>query len=707
MNFKNKAIVFIALLFLANINPAKADTTAQNATRYPDYAVEFVGKDKFEGFNRKMFAFNRKLNKYAIKPIHIVWASIMPKYGMDRIQSAYTNIEYPKRLVSTLLQRDFKATGHETLRFITNSTIGLAGMYDPASRFFKLEPLKEDVAQGLAKCKIKQGPYLVLPFINSTTPRALLGSLIECPLDASMYIGSPITALVKAGLLVNRTSYAQPMIKLVESSFADPYDIAKKIYGLERYIKENNYDRKEILELALKECAKLIKDEKKNESIDIKDQKQEQTTNNLIVDDAIKGYAWFDEAKEDDLNLADNKLIPDIILENFNPQCPVTDAMRTALFSEKNMNNSIWSELSVWNRCFEKKVKTSSVNITEGKDDYAFRYLLQKKKSSPLVILYPSIGEGVTSHHSLVFAKIFYDQGYSVIIQGSHFHWEFAKSLPDGYAPGNPEIDSIHLRKITKKIIDKLEDKYECNFTDRVVLGTSFGAFATLFVADLESKENTLNITKYISINPPVELLYAVNVIDKNNDIASNNPVDIKKRVAIGASKIIQLYEERNKNKEDFKLETLPFSEDEARLITCFVLRQKLSDLVFTLKNTSQTKRTDIYNSINNISYLDYAKEYMLKNNIETMEELNRRASLYSINEYLKNNRNYKIFHSLDDYLVNDKQLKDLKELSGTSLVLFDRGSHLGHLYRKEFREALINEIKLEKNCTIASKETH
>lgn len=707
MNFKNKAIVFIALLFLANINSAKANTTAQNATRYPDYAVEFVGKDKFEGFNRKMFAFNRKLNKYAIKPIHIVWASIMPKYGMDRIQSAYTNIEYPKRLVSTLLQRDFKATGHETLRFITNSTIGLAGMYDPASRFFKLEPLKEDVAQGLAKCKIKQGPYLVLPFINSTTPRALLGSLIECPLDASMYIGSPITALVKAGLLVNRTSYAQPMIKLVESSFADPYDIAKKIYGLERYIKENNYDRKEVLELALKECAKLIKDEKKNESIDIKDQKQEQTTNNLIVDDAIKGYAWFDKAKEDDLNLADNKLIPDIILENFNPQCPVTDAMRTALFSEKNMNNSIWSELSVWNRCFEKKVKTSSVNVTEGKDDYAFRYLLQKKKSSPLVILYPSIGEGVTSHHSLVFAKIFYDQGYSVIIQGSHFHWEFAKSLPDGYAPGNPEIDSIHLRKITKKIIDKLEDKYECNFTDRVVLGTSFGAFATLFVADLESKENTLNITKYISINPPIELLYAVNVIDKNNDIASNNPVDIKKRVAIGASKIIQLYEERNKNKEDFKLETLPFSEDEARLITCFVLRQKLSDLVFTLKNTSQTKRTDIYNSINNISYLDYAKEYMLKNNIETMEELNRRASLYNINKYLKNNRNYKIFHSLDDYLVNDKQLKDLKELSGSSLVLFDRGSHLGHLYRKEFREALINEIKLEKNYTIASKETH
>ena len=493
--YKNLSLCALTTIILCTSAYAKKTVTTTPVTKYPDYSYEFVGNDKFEGFNRKMFNFNLKFNKYALKPIHTVWASIMPKYGMDRIQSAYTNIEYPKRLVSTLLQRDFKASGHETLRFITNTTIGLGGLYDPAYKLFKLEPYREDVAQGLAKCKVKQGPYLVLPFINSTSPRSVLGSLIECPLDPSMYIGSPVTAAIKAGLLINRTAYAQPVIKMVESNFADPYDIAKKLWGLERYIKENNYDRKEILELALKECKQILKEDKTGLAVNVGDEKN--TSENLTVDDAIKGYAWFDKIEDSNLDLTNKHLIPDIILKDYNPQCPVTDAMRTALFTTEGMTNkSIWSELSIWNRSFGKKLKTSTVSIDTNSEDYAFKYILQKEKNSPLVILFPSIGEGVTSHHSVVFAKMFYDRGYSVIIEGSHFHWEFLKSLPKGHIPGIPTQDIAYLRKITGKIIDKLENKYNCKFSDKSVIGTSFGAMATLFLADMESKENTLNPTK-------------------------------------------------------------------------------------------------------------------------------------------------------------------------------------------------------------------
>ena len=694
MKFYKHLICTLFAIVLFNTQAfAKKTITQAPDFKYPDYAYEFVGRDKFEGFNRKMFVFNQKLNKYALKPIHIVWASVMPKYGMDRIQSAYTNIEYPKRLAGTLLQRDFKAAGHETLRFLTNTTLGLGGLYDPADKWFNLEPLKEDVAQGLAKCKIKQGPYLVLPFINSTSPRSLLGSLIECPLDASMYIGSPITAMVKAGLLVNRTSYAQPVIKMVESNFADPYDIAKKLWGLERYIKDNNYDRKNILDNALKECKELVKANETKKALNVGDEK-ETKSNNLIVDDAIKGYAWFDEEKNN-IDLTDNQLIADIELKNFNPQCPITDAMRTALFDTQGLkNDSIWSELSIWNRTFAKKIKTADVNIDTNKDNYKFNYILQKNKNAPVVIIYPSIGEGITSHHSIVFAKMFYDLGYSAIIFGSHFHWEFLKSMPDGFVPGIPSTDIAYLREITKKAIEKLEDKYECKLGKKTVMGTSFGAFATLFLADMESRENTLNISNFISINPPVELLYAVNVIDKNNDLWKENPIDIKKRVALSASKIIQLVEKKNETKkEDFTLDILPFSEDEARLITCFVLRQKLSDIIFTLENTKTSKRTDIYDKINNIGYLDYINNYVKNDNLETLEEINAKTSLYSLKDYLINNRNYKIYHTLDDYLVNQTQLKDLRQFAGANLVLFDKGSHLGYLYRDEFKKQLIKDV--------------
>lgn len=66
---------FIALLFLLivlNVNFALGEIT--EPAKYPDYAYEYLGNDKLEGFNRKMFTFNSKLNKYALKPLHILGA---------------------------------------------------------------------------------------------------------------------------------------------------------------------------------------------------------------------------------------------------------------------------------------------------------------------------------------------------------------------------------------------------------------------------------------------------------------------------------------------------------------------------------------------------------------------------------------------------------------------------------------------------------
>ena len=114
MFFKKKFVSF-ALLFLLifNLNlpiiaTTKADIQAVQTEncKYPDYATMYVGEDKYEKFNRKMFNLNSRLNKYIARPVHILWASVMPKYGMDRIKSAYNNIEYPKRLASCILQRD-------------------------------------------------------------------------------------------------------------------------------------------------------------------------------------------------------------------------------------------------------------------------------------------------------------------------------------------------------------------------------------------------------------------------------------------------------------------------------------------------------------------------------------------------------------------------------------------------------------------------
>ena len=691
-----KKIITVLTILIGISNISIAEELIKPQSKYPDYAYLYLGPDKYEKINRKVFAFNLGLNKYAIRPVHILWCSVMPEYGIERIQTAYKNIEYPKRLVSTLIQKDFKSSGTETLRFLANTTIGIGGMFDPAKRYFKLEPVNEDMEQALTKCKCNSGSYIVLPVMNGTTARGIAGKILDTSLNPTTYVGTTILAMVKAGLTVNRTSYIQPLIKMIESNYADPYEIARKMYGIDNYIKCSNLDRKEVLENGFKEIENTP--ELVENTLDMRGKTNIETASSkekLTVTDIVKGGANIDNIILQSYNSDNSQLMADMLLEDYKPQNPVVDSMRTALFDMPEVDASLWNELSVWNRCFSKKIKTSSVNITPDRADYNFKYIMQKDKNSPVAIIYPSIGEGITSHHSVVLAKIFYDEGYSVIIQGSHFQWEFVKSMPQGYAPGIPSVDAEYLKTVTGKIIEKLENKYNCKFSEKTVIGTSFGALTTLFLANSEFKNNTLNITKYISICPPVELVYAMEQVDKNSEEWNKNPDNLKETAAITAAKVVQLTDMKDTAK-DLELENLPFTEEEGKLITGFIMHQKLSDLIFTIENTPKNKKTDIYTAINNMNYRDYTEKYLLNGTHKTLEDLRNESSLLSISDFLQNSTNYKIYHSLDDYLVNTKQLKQLKIRTGKKTLLLSNGAHLGFLYTPEFLKDLKQEISLK-----------
>lgn len=692
-----KKLLTAAAILLCIINTVQAEELIKQQSKYPDYGYMYLGADKFEKMNRKVFAFNLGLNKYAIRPVHILWSSILPEYGIERIHSAYKNIEYPKRLVSSMIQKDFKTSGRETVRFLTNTTLGLGGMYDPAKKFFHLEPSTEDMEQALTRCKCNSGPYLVLPVMNGTTMRGAAGKILDTSLNPTTYVATPVLAMVKAGLTVNRTSYMQPFIKMIESTYADPYDIARKMYGLDNYIKTENLDRKEVLENGFKTV-----EENPDSTPELVDMRGiDAPEDELTVAKIIKGGTNIDDIVLKSYNANNSKLMADMLLPDYNPQCPVVDSMRTALFDLPDVSDSIWNELSIWNRCFCKKIKTSSVNITPDKEDYKFRYIMQKDKNAPLAIIYPSIGEGIQSHHSVVMAKLFYDEGYSVVIQGSHFQWEFVKSMPDGYHPGLPVKDAEYLHEVTSKIVEKLENKYECKFPQKTVLGTSFGAMMTLFLAAKESKENTLNITKYISICPPIDLMYAMEQVDKNGEEWNKNPDDLKNRVASTASKVIQLADMKDEQK-DFQIGKLPFTEEEGKLITGFIMHQKLSDLIFTIEKTPKNKVTGIYDTLNNMNYKDYMEKYILGNEYNSIDELSYDTSLLSLASFLQNSTNYKIYHSVDDYLVNQTQLKKLKICSGKKTTLLSNGAHLGFMYTPEFLEDLKKEISLtEKTASL------
>jgi hypothetical protein len=93
---------------------------------------------------------------------------------------------------------------------------------------------------------------------------------------------------------------------------------------------------------------------------------------------------------------------------------------------------------------------------------------------------------------------MFYDAGYSIVMQGSHFHWEFVNSMPDGFAPGLPDTDSEYLRLVTIKILDDLKKKYNCEPDDKIIVGDSTST--PTFVKDGDSSliiGNKITVTDF------------------------------------------------------------------------------------------------------------------------------------------------------------------------------------------------------------------
>lgn len=628
--------------------------------------------DKYEKINRKIFNINLKMNKIVVRNVHIIWESIFPNFLIDCLNRVYTNLEYPKRLISCILQRDKQAAIHETKRFIINTTFGLGGIIDSAYKIFKLEFYDEDIEQALSKYKIKQGNYLVLPFVSSVTMRDIIGRLFDFILTPSTYISSPIAAAVKLGLLINRTTNIQPLIKMVESNFIDPYDIAKKAYLTDKLIKQKNYDRNNVIsKIKLEDEEVELVD--KTEKLDVKGKLKNE---NLIV------------------NEKNQELSADIFLNDYNPKSPIYDSMRTAFFDIQNISNTFWSDFSLWNRNFNRKIKTASVEIVKNRPKYNFKYILQKDKKAPLAIVIPSIGEGVESMRNSNIAKLFFDEGYSVLILGSHFQWEFLKSISDEYHPGLIGNDVKYINILINNAISYLSRKYDRVFLKRIVFATSLGAYSILFLGNEQMQNNANNIDKFIAICPPIELSYAIDKIDDVlNSVNKNKTHD---SVAIIGAKLMKAY--KNSAELIKNIDSLPFTNYEAKLISAYIFHQKLSDILFNIelaKNPNIDKK-ELYNLIDNTNYNGYKEKYLSFS--YDKNDFNNLTSLRSISNYLISKDNYKIFHSIDDYLVNKTQLKELKSYAGDKLVLFSNGSHLGFLYRDEFLDALKKEIRIDKN---------
>ncbi len=145
-------------------------------------------KDSFPSFNRAMFAFNDKAFHYFFKPIYTGYNSMVPEKARVSVRNFYTNIKMPIRFFNCLFQAEFEGAGTEMLRFVVNSTIGVAGFLDPAKSKFHIEKQDRDFGQTLGKYKMEPGTYIVWPFIGPSNKRDTIGLLGDAALNPLTWV---------------------------------------------------------------------------------------------------------------------------------------------------------------------------------------------------------------------------------------------------------------------------------------------------------------------------------------------------------------------------------------------------------------------------------------------------------------------------------------------------------------------------------------
>jgi phospholipid-binding lipoprotein MlaA len=157
------------------ITNVSADTDGENNLSKKNSAQV---KDCFESLNRATFALNQGLDNVIFEPIAKAYR-ILPSPVRSGTSNALDNLSTLVTIPNNILQGDFKKAGINTGRFIINTTLGIAGIFDLAQKIGFPDYEKEDYGQTLGAMGVGEGCYLVLPVLGPSTVRDTAGSFVN------------------------------------------------------------------------------------------------------------------------------------------------------------------------------------------------------------------------------------------------------------------------------------------------------------------------------------------------------------------------------------------------------------------------------------------------------------------------------------------------------------------------------------------------
>ncbi|MGD2137298.1 MAG: alpha/beta fold hydrolase [Gammaproteobacteria bacterium] len=343
-------------------------------------------------------------------------------------------------------------------------------------------------------------------------------------------------------------------------------------------------------------------------------------------------------------------------------------------------------------------------------------YFASQDGPAPLVFVIAGTGAAYNSPKTVFLMNTFYRAGYHVITISSPTMPAFMAAASTYNLPGMTNHDAEDLYRVMLKALDTVGE--EIDITAVHVTGYSLGGLDAAFVGNLDRQRREINFSKVLMINPPVDLHTSLSILDsiipnyrRAHPEATGEKVfdDIFNRLAgyfkdtggvsFGPETIYNI------QKSD---QALPVTD--VKLLVGLSFLFSSADFAFTADALNHTgwiiPADEFYNPLsgdlnqwykrslhwNFLSYFDRMIEpwWFAHYPGDTREDINRKVSLYAVEDYLRSDESVGVMHNRDDIAIAPGDIEYLETLMGERAMIYPRGGHCGNLaYRDNVTEML------------------
>jgi pimeloyl-ACP methyl ester carboxylesterase len=338
-----------------------------------------------------------------------------------------------------------------------------------------------------------------------------------------------------------------------------------------------------------------------------------------------------------------------------------------------------------------------------------FSYWVQKT-NAPVVYILPGLGAHRLSGGNIALAEVLYREGFSVVTMSSTFNYEFIENGSSSAFAGYVPVDANDVRFALEQMDDFLEGRHGVRLGKRALVGYSMGGFNTLYLAATErTNKNSLKFDRFVAIDAPVRLDYAVSQLDEYFRSAYQWPAQERTdRIEKTFLKVANLSSRLGELKPD---SVIPFSETESKFIIGLAFRLSLRDAIFLSQRKNNMgvlkqplnswSRDALYREILQYSYSDYVEKFLAPYYQDRGVDLNDSAlfaeavDLRSYRDALRENQKVRVIENANDILLNEESVAWLRStLPAESLTVFERGGHLGNLNHPAVQRAIVSSLE-------------